>query len=145
MIKLVLDTNILVSGTFWTGDSFKIMELIDKKKIVSMLSEEIIKEYYRVINSDEIIDKIKDKYLIISDVSKKIILNSTIIKLDIKLDIVKEDPDDNIILECAHEGKVDYIISQDKHLLKLKEFKNIKIITPEEFLKVFIRWLVQIN
>lgn len=139
MIKLVLDTNILVSGTFWTGDSFKIMELIDKKKIVSMLSEEIIKEYYRVINSDEIIDKIKDKYLIISDVSKKIILNSTIIKLDIKLDIVKEDPDDNIILECAHEGKVDYIISQDKHLLKLKEFKNIKIITPEEFLKVFIR------
>ena len=44
MIKVVLDTNILVSGTFWTGNSFKIMELIDKKEIVSILSEDIINE-----------------------------------------------------------------------------------------------------
>jgi len=38
-------------------------------------------------------------------------------------------------LECAKEGKVDYVITNDKHLLKIKEFEGIKIITPEQFLK----------
>ena len=137
MVKVVLDTNILVSGTFWTGNSFKIMELIDEKEIISILSKEIINEYHRTINKDEIMDKVKDKDLIISNASRKIVLNSMIIQPKEKLDIIKEDPDDNKILECAYEGKVDYIISNDKHLLKLKEFKTIKIVKPEEFLKLF--------
>ncbi len=137
MIKIVLDTNILISGTFWTGSSFKMMELIDKKEIISITSEEIMREYNKTINSDEIIEKTKEKDLIISNVSKKIVLNSTIIQPNIRLDVVKEDPEDNKILECAYEGKVDYIITKDNHLLKLKEFRDIKIITPEEFLERF--------
>ncbi|MEK6834931.1 MAG: putative toxin-antitoxin system toxin component, PIN family [Nanoarchaeota archaeon] len=137
MIKVVLDTNILVSGTFWTGNSFKIMELIDKREITSILSEDIVKEYHKTINSDEIIDKIKDKNLIISNVSRKVVLNSIIIQPKEKLDVIKNDPDDNKILECAYAGKAGYIVTKDNHLLKLKEFKNIKIVTPEEFLKLF--------
>ncbi len=137
MIKVVLDTNILVSGTFWTGNSFKIMDLIDKKEIISIISEEIIEEYHKTINKDEIMDKVKDKDLIISNISRKVILNSTIIQPKEKLNVVKEDSDDNKILECAYEGKVDYIITKDNHLLKLKEFKTIKIVKPEEFLKLF--------
>ena len=53
-----------------------------------------------------------------------------------KLDVVKDDPDDNVILECALEGSVQYIITQDKHLLKLREFQKIKIITSSLFLKI---------
>ena len=78
----------------------------------------------------------KNKNLEIIRTIEKIVSISTIIEPTQKLDIVKEDPDDNIILECALEGNVDYIISQDNHLLKLKEFKGIKIINPEEFLKI---------
>ena len=44
---------------------------------------------------------------------------------------------DNIFIETAVAGNVDYIISQDNHLLKLKEFRGIKIITPEEFNKIY--------
>ncbi|MBU1198966.1 MAG: putative toxin-antitoxin system toxin component, PIN family [Nanoarchaeota archaeon] len=47
---------------------------------------------------------------------------------------MKNDPDDNKIIECALEGKADYIITQDKHLLDLK-FDKIKILTPREFLR----------
>ena len=53
-----------------------------------------------------------------------------------KLKIVKEDPDDNKILECAVEGKADFIVSQDSHLLKLREFHGIRIMSPEEFLEM---------
>ena len=49
---------------------------------------------------------------------------------------MKDDPNDNLFVETAVAGNADYIVSQDKHLLKLKEFKKIKIITPEEFKKI---------
>jgi predicted nucleic acid-binding protein len=55
-----------------------------------------------------------------------------------KVSVIKENDDDNRILECAIEGKVQYLISGDrKHLLPLKEYQRIKILSPAEFLKLF--------
>jgi len=135
-MKVTLDTNILVSGTFWTGPSFRILELIDKGKIKSVLSEKIIKEYYKVISSDEIIDKVENKKLVIYKITEKIIRNSEIVDPKMKIKIVKDDLDDNKIIECAKEGKSEYIVTQDKHLLKLKRFENIVIVTPDVFLDI---------
>ena len=56
-MKVTLDTNVLVSGTFWTGSSFRIMVLVDTDRIISITSEELINEYYEAINSDEITDQ----------------------------------------------------------------------------------------
>ncbi len=53
-----------------------------------------------------------------------------------KIDIIKEDPDDNKVLECAIEGNVDYIISGDRHLLKLKEYSGIRIVRASWLLKI---------
>lgn len=135
-MKVTPDTNVLISGTFWTGNSFRILELIDKKQLISVLSKEIIKEYNKVINSNEIIEKIENKKLILLKVVQKVITNSDIVEPKIKLDVVKEDKDDNKILECAKEGNVDYIITQDEHLLKLKKYENILIVKPGYFLKM---------
>jgi len=135
MLSVTLDTNILVSGSFWTGDSFRILDLIDRKQITCVISKDIITEYDKIIISDEIIEKIKNKSLILSKVIQKVILNSEIAEPKTKLNLIKDDVADNIILECAKEGKVDFIITNDNHLLRLKEFKGIKIVTPKEFLK----------
>ena len=54
-----------------------------------------------------------------------------------KVDVVKDDSDDNKVIECAIESSSDYIITYDRHLLKLKEHKRIKIVKPEELLKEF--------
>ena len=53
-----------------------------------------------------------------------------------RVSIVREDPDDNKILECAIAAKADFIITGDSHLLKLENFKSIKIVTANEFLKL---------
>ena len=53
-----------------------------------------------------------------------------------EVDIIKNDPDDNKFIEAALEGKAEYIVSQDKHLLLVKEYQGIKIIHPEDFLKL---------
>ena len=137
MKKMTLDTNILVSATFWTGDSFKIVDKINQKKIVCILSDEIISEYLKVVNSDEIIDKVANKSLIISKAAQNVISNSQIINPTVRLNVVKEDAADNKIIECAIAGKSDFIITNDNHLLKLKEYCGIKIVAPKEFLEAF--------
>ena len=134
MKKLTLDTNVLISGTFWNGSSFKILERVDQNLDESVSSKDILLEYERIIKSSEIIEKIKNNDLIISKVSQKIIINSTIVEPKEKLHIVKDDPDDDKILECAKKGRVDFIITNDQHLLKIKEFEGIEIITPDKYL-----------
>ena len=59
---------------------------------------------------------------------------------DEKLNIVEEDPDDNKFFEVALAGKAQYIVSQDKkHILSIKEYRGIKTIHPEEFVKLITK------
>ena len=132
MIRVTLDTNILVSGTFWTGDSYRILELIDKKKITSILSKEIIAEYINTVISEEITEKIENKKLIAAKTAQKVVMMSEIVEPTRKIDRIKED---NKILECATTGKAGYIITNDNHLLNIKGFEGIKILTPRQFLE----------
>lgn len=135
-MKITVDTNVLVSATFWYGASNEIISRVESGKIELLLSKEIIEEFRGVLDYKEIRDKIKNKHLEALKTLDTIICISKIISPIKKIDIIKEDPDDNKILECAFAGNVDYIVTQDKHLLKLKEFEGIKIITPKEFLKI---------
>ena len=52
-----------------------------------------------------------------------------------RINVITEDPDDNKILECAIEAKATFIVSGDRHLLDLVEFRGIKILTPTAFIK----------
>ena|SRR3989344_312067 len=134
-MKITLDTNVLISATFWKGNSDKIIEKVEKKDIELILSKDIIEEFARVLKYKEIQEKVKNKNLEIKRTVEKIISISKIIEPAEKLEVVEEDPDDNKFLECAKSGKVDFIVSGDNHLLKLKEFEGMKIITPKEFIK----------
>ena len=134
-MRITIDTNILVSSTFWSGDSDKILKMAENEEIELVLSEEITSEFSKVLMYDEIQNKVKNKNLEIRRSVEKIISFSTMVEPKQKLEVV-EDPDDNIILECAVEGNVDYIVSNDNHLLKLGEYGGIKIVRPGEFLEV---------
>ncbi len=135
-MKITADTNVLISSTFWHGASDKVIEKVENKEVELFLSEATIEEFMGVINDKEIQSKISDKNLEMKRSVQKIISISNMVIPNEKVDIVKDDPDDNKIIECALEGKADFILTYDKHLLKLKTPRNIKIITPEEFLKL---------
>ena len=132
-MKITVDTNVLISATFWYGDSFRILERVENKEIELILSHEIIKEYEEVLAYDEIQEKIQAKQLTMKQTVQKIQTMATLVHPSEKINVITDDPDDNAVLECALERKVKYIITNDKHLLKLKEFREIKIITPSEF------------
>jgi len=137
-MKITADTNILVSATFWEGEAYRIMQLIEQKKVRCFLSKEILKEYNEVMHSDYIIEKAAEKHLTIKSVILKVIEMCDLVEPKRKIDAVKDDSDDNKILECAFEAQVDYIVTYDnRHLLKLKVFEGIKIISPTDFLRIF--------
>lgn len=134
MIRVTVDTNVLISATFWYGASARVIEKAERKELVLVLSEAILEEYAEVLQYEEIQEKIKDKHLEFKQSVLKISAIAEIIEVKSKLSVVKDDPDDNSILECALDGNVQYLLTKDNHLLDLKEFLGIKIITPEDFL-----------
>ena len=136
MDKLVLDTNVLISGTYWTGASHQVLRLIDQKKARLILTPAIISEYFNVINRAEIIVKTTEQQKNAAKAAaRKLIQNSDIIQPTTKISAILEDPEDNKIIEAAHAVKADYIITQDHHLLKIKRYQSIAIITPEQYLQ----------
>lgn len=134
-MKIVLDTNVLISATFWNGDSERVLKKIEQKEFELVLSKEILEEFARVLDYEEIQDKIRDKSLEMKRTVEMVASISTIVEPHQRFRLVKDDPDDDKFLDCAFEGKARFIVSQNKHLLRLKEFEGIKIITPSEFLK----------
>lgn len=136
MLRVVLDTNVLISGTYWTGDSYRILQLIDEGSIKCITTKEILKEYDRIVHSEEILTRIDEIQLMQRAPTMKLFEIMTIIDPTIRLKIISHDSD-NKFLEAAIEGNADYIVSRDHHLLDLKEYRGIKIVKPEEFLKKY--------
>jgi len=131
-MKVVLDTNIFISGIFWEGDSNKVILAWKDKKFTLVNSQEIIFELIKVLKDF----KIRLPEEIINEWIKLISNNSEIVMIENDLNIIVEDLSDNKFIETALVGKADYIITQDNHLLKLKEFEGIRILTPKEFLNI---------
>src|SRR3989344_3991567 len=104
-MKVVLDTNVLISGMFWLGDSNKILKLWQKNKFKLITSKEIIEEFIRVMSDF----KIQIPNDVIKGWLSLIIKNSIFIKPKKKFSILI-DPKDNMFIETAYEGKADYII-----------------------------------
>ena|SRR3989338_5468644 len=132
-MRFVLDTNVFISGIFWSGNYCSQLIYKWKNKEIEIISSlEIVGELIETLKSF----KIQMPEDMIEEWKNLILKNSVLIAPSTKIDIIKEDPDDNKFLETAVDGKADFIISQDKHLLNLKEYRGVKILRPEEAVKL---------
>ena len=131
-IRIVLDTNVLVSATISQGPAYEILKLAKDGKIILVLSLDILKEFKEVISRQRFGFSQEQIY----GVLKQIISISEIVIPIVKINIVIDDPDDNMVLEAAISGDVQYVVSRDKHILNLKSYQKIKIVGPNEFLDI---------
>lgn len=132
MLKITADTNTLISATITKGNEFELLRLAKLRKIELILSPHILKEFREVISRPKF--GFSQEQIINS--FKQIINISTIIMPSNKINIIKDDPEDNRVLECAEAGKVNYIVSGDDHLLKFKKYKDINIVRTKFILDV---------
>jgi len=133
MITVTFDTNVLLSATLWDGSvAQKLLFDLIKQNVTIYSTIEILSEYQKILKRDF---DFSDEEM--SEILEKVLLFVTLVNPKTKLQVVKEDPDDNIILECALESDSIYVITYDKHLLNLKEYQSIRIIRPEEARAIF--------
>ncbi|MQY75905.1 MAG: putative toxin-antitoxin system toxin component, PIN family [Clostridia bacterium] len=134
-MKVVIDTNIFISSFFnKKGNPRKIINLWKEEKIQLCISSEILEEYLGVLSRFVLAGEPELKELL--NLFKRQV-NILYKPITIKIALVKNDPDDNKFIECAVTNKADYIISGDNHLLSLREYENIKILSPKEFLNYY--------
>ena len=131
MLKVVLDTNVLISAILFGGKPRQILERAIRGEIRLCLSEPILEELKGVLQrskfdySPEMIQFILTGLTGIAD----------FVNPSETINVVLEDPDDNRILECAVEAGTNYVITGDFHLLKLSRYRNIGVVNVVGFLE----------
>src|SRR3989338_8064746 len=131
-MRIVLDTNVLISATLWDNSlSHKLLIKLIEKNMEIFTRLEIIEEYKKVPLRD-----FKYKIEEAESIIQHLISFLGIVNPISWLEVIKEDPSDNKILECAIASSSTFILSYDNHLLKLKEFGEIKILTSNDFIKL---------
>lgn len=130
-IKVVFDTNVWLS--IFMEKRLKDQVSNIKQDLIVYVSEDIGLEIAKVLQYPKVAEILKKTGIREKDVLRILAVNSKRVEPKVKLHVIKEDAEDNKILECALACRADCIVSGDKHLLKLGKFKKTKIQTPREF------------
>jgi putative PIN family toxin of toxin-antitoxin system len=129
LVRIVLDSNILISALFWEGNERTLLERCRLGEHTSITSEPILTEIETVL---------RKKFQVPDDriyaFIRSLIVMSDMVFISGSLSIIEDDPKDNMVLETAIMGKAEYIVSGDKHLLKVKQYSNVRIINTSEFI-----------
>lgn len=104
-----------------------------------VLSEEIVREFVQVMSRDELLIRFDHTLANVEELVKLLRKTSRMIKVRSELRAVREDPADNAILNTAYDGRCEFVVSGDHHLLNLKKFRGISILSPKQMLDLLSR------
>ena len=132
-MKIVIDTNIIISGLLWSGKCSELMKKIYNKEIECLICDEIFEEVIKVLDCPKILKRIEKINTTKNEVIEFILENFIFIKIEKNInnyDII--DKDDIKFLQLSLENSVDFLISGDSHLLDVKN-KYTNILSINDF------------
>jgi len=134
-LKIILDTNVFVSGVFFTGPPYRILEAWRDGKLRLVISEDILEEYRRVgeVLAERFPSIDLRPFLALVTVSAEMSPSKRFAAP------LCDDPDDDMFIACALAGKCKTIVSGDKHLLKMSGYHGIKVLSPREFVDKYLK------
>jgi len=134
-MKIILDTNVFISGIFFSGPPSQILKAWQNSRLQIVLSQEILNEYQRVAES------LAAKYptIEILPIIELMTIHGQLIDTEGFAVSVCDDPDDNKFMECAIASNSEIIISGDKHLLKVSGYQGITVLKPREFVDSYLK------
>ncbi len=133
-IKVVLDTNIIVSALLFKGELSKIVDLWKSGKIIPLISRETFEEFGNVLEYPKFSLKEEEIKTIIEE---EMLPFFKVVEITNEVENVCKDHDDDKFLSCAISASTDFIVSGDKELCGLDNYKTVRIIRASEFLKMF--------
>jgi putative PIN family toxin of toxin-antitoxin system len=132
-MRIVLDTNVPISSLIKEGRPRQLLTTVMREH--ELITSMGMLEELAAVSSEAKIRKYIDQQDI-ADFLKDLALSCRIVRIRIKFKVVKEDPDDDTVLRTAYAGKARYIVTGDRHLLDLKSFRRIRIVTVDEMLEI---------
>jgi putative PIN family toxin of toxin-antitoxin system len=130
VISATFDTNVYIRAFETGGPAISLLQNAKAGKFRIDVSDAIVDETCRILR-----EKFKWDGYSINDVYHKMLAGNLVVPSE-TLSVIKEDPDDDRILECAAAARSDYIVSEDKDLLRLGEFRGAKIVNISTFMDV---------
>ncbi len=140
MIRIVLDANVFVSAVLNPpSNPGRILELVRLNAVQLLLSSDILAEVKAVLLYPRLRKLHRRSPKRVKTFVQELAELAEMTPGDLIVDVIKDDPSDNIYLACAVEGKADYIVSGDKHLKDLKTYEGIRIVDPASLLRALER------
>ena len=133
-MKVILDTNVFVSGVFFSGPPYRILEAWRDGKIQLVMSQEILDEYRRI--GENLAEQFPNVDL--EPILELVTMGAEMFSAQNLREPVCKDPDDDKFLACALASKCKVIVSGDKNLLKVSGFGGIKVIRPRNFVDEYL-------
>jgi len=133
VLGVTADTNVYVSALVFGGKPLRILELAAQGLVRLSISASILEETIRVLG-----DKFQWEDAALREVDATLRSIAEIVSPTQAVDVIKSDPPDNRVLECAAEAKSDYIVSGDRDLLRLRRFGSVPVVRVAEFLKAAV-------
>lgn len=130
MARVVADTNVLISAVVADGKPRRFLRKCISGEVTLVTSTDLLQEFVEVLHRPKFKmaeDEVHRAMGVLVEISDVVIPTS-------QFRVVVEDPDDDAVLNAAHGGRAEWIVSGDKHLLELKQFKGIKIVRVADFL-----------
>jgi uncharacterized protein len=130
-VRVAADTNILVSALLFGGTSEQVFLAGLRGEIQLLTSPSLFKEFEKVLK-----EKFKLNIHLVREIIEEVMDVAEIVEVSSHIKAISYPDEDNRVLECAVDGKADFIVTGDtRHILPLKEYGGIKILSPSEFLK----------
>ena len=130
-MRVVADTNVLISALLFGGVSDQVFLAGLRGEIQLITSDPLLKELERVLKN-----KFKLDVHFVREVIDEVRNVAEVVVVSSHIDVISHPDEDNRVLECAVDGRADFIVTGDtKHILPLKEYRGIKILSPSEFIR----------
>ena len=130
MIRVVLDTNVVVSALLFDGPASRLVALWQRRRFIPLVSRPILQEYLRVLAYP----KFKLTVQEVGQAIEELLPYVEVTRQGKRLRVIRRDPADDRFIECAVAGKARYLVSGDDDLLSLRSFQGIRIVSIAEFL-----------
>lgn len=131
--RVIFDTNVQISGLLWRGKAYQCLLLARSGVIETFYCQPMLAEL-----SEKLRNKFRFSENHLQAVLTEIKRYSQRVEIDGELHVVHADPDDDKFIECAIIAKADFVVSSDRHLLDLKAYQGVKIVSSEEFLEIVL-------
>ena len=136
-MRVVFDTNVLLSAFLWKKRLKPIYQAIREGKLIPCFTSETWEELLRTLSYKKFKKQLQKIDITPEEIIKLLSSRAYFVASRYKITLIKEDPSDNYFLACALSAQADFIITGDHLLQELKQFQGIPIVSPREFLKKY--------